>query len=45
MDLSVYSPVCLPLRDTDESLVGQAGHIYGEHLEQMIREAVKKISF
>ena len=38
MDLSVYSPVCLPLSGIDQSLVGKAGHIYGEYLEQRISE-------
>ena len=38
MDLSVYSPLCLPLSGIDQSIVGQAGHIYGECLELMISE-------
>ena len=38
MDLSVYSPVCLPVPEIDQSLIGKAGHTYGEYLEQRISE-------
>ena len=33
MDLSVFSPVCLP--DIGESFVGQNGHVYGEQRQPM----------
>ena len=33
MDLSVFSPACLP--DIDESFVDQNGHVYGEQRQPM----------
>ena len=35
MDLSVFSPACLP--DIGESFVGHYGHVYGEQYKPLIK--------
>ena len=37
MDLSIYSPICLP--DINANFVGQEGHLFGEEQEHITSES------